>query len=104
MPEKIVQTIIYDAHPAMFRAHPFWFVVYIILIPAFGLGLLLLLYWYIETRQKRVTVLETMPKVLPPAPLMVKRFSLELRPHRLLHRPPRHLRLRLLHQHRRAYT
>lgn len=49
MPEKIVQTIIYDAHPAMLRAHPFWFVAYIILIPAFGLGILLLLYWYIET-------------------------------------------------------
>jgi uncharacterized membrane protein YdbT with pleckstrin-like domain len=56
MPEKIVQTLIYDAHPAMLRAHPFWFVAYIILIPAFGLGILLLLYWYIETRQKRVTV------------------------------------------------
>ena len=43
-------TVIYDAHPAMFRAHPFWFLGYIILIPAFGLGIVLLLYWYVQTR------------------------------------------------------
>ena len=48
--------VIYDAHPAMFRAHPFWFLGYIILIPAFGLGIVLLLYWYIQTGQTRLTV------------------------------------------------
>jgi uncharacterized membrane protein YdbT with pleckstrin-like domain len=51
--------VIYDAHPAMFRTHPFWFLGYIILIPAFGLGILLLLYWYIQTRQTRVTVTDS---------------------------------------------
>ena len=51
--------VIYDAHPAMFRAHPFWFLGYIILIPAFGLGIVLLLYWYIQTRQTRLTVTDS---------------------------------------------
>ena len=51
--------VIYDAHPAMFRAHPFWFLGYIILIPAFGLGIGLLLYWYIQTLQTRLTVTDS---------------------------------------------
>jgi hypothetical protein len=49
-------TVIYEAHPTMFRAHPFWFIGCIILIPVFGLGVLLLLYWYIHTRQTALTV------------------------------------------------
>ena len=37
--------VIYEAHPAMFRAHPFWFILFVLLIAAFGIGLLILLYW-----------------------------------------------------------
>ena len=48
-------TVIYEAHPAMFRAHLFWFIGCIILIPVFGLGVLLLLYWHIHTRQTALT-------------------------------------------------
>ena len=44
-------TVIYEAHPAMFRAHPFWFIGGVILVPVFGLGVQLLLYWYTHTRQ-----------------------------------------------------
>ncbi|ODS00565.1 hypothetical protein AUC68_15075 [Methyloceanibacter methanicus] len=51
-------TVIYEAHPAMFRAHPFWFVFCVLLIAAFGLGLLLLLYWYIKTKATCLTVTE----------------------------------------------
>jgi uncharacterized membrane protein YdbT with pleckstrin-like domain len=51
-------TVIYQAHPAMFRAHPFWFIVFVLLIAAFGLGLLILLYWYIKTRATALTVTE----------------------------------------------
>jgi len=43
----------------MFRAHPFWFLGCIILIPVFGLGVLLLLYWYIQTWQTRLTVTDS---------------------------------------------
>jgi hypothetical protein len=51
--------VIYEAHPAMFRAHPFWFIGCVILIPVFGLGVLLRLYWYIHTRQTALTVTDT---------------------------------------------
>jgi uncharacterized membrane protein YdbT with pleckstrin-like domain len=47
---------IYKAHPAMFRAHPFWFILFVLLIAAFGVGLLILLYWYIKTRATALTV------------------------------------------------
>jgi len=51
-------TVIYEAHPTMFRAHPFWFIGCIILIPVFGLGVLLLLR-YIHTRQTALTVTDS---------------------------------------------
>ena len=50
------ETLIYKAHPAMFRAHPFWFIVSVLLIAAFGIGILILLYWYIKTRATALTV------------------------------------------------
>ena len=49
-------TVIYEAHPAMFRAHPFWFILSVLLIAAFGIGILILLYWYIQTRATALTV------------------------------------------------
>lgn len=54
----MTDTMIYKAHPAMFRAHPFWFILCVLLIAAFGLGLLLLLYWYIKTKATSLTVTE----------------------------------------------
>ena len=54
----MVGTEIYKAHPAMFRAHPFWFILFVLLIAAFGLGLLILLYWYVKTRATSLTVSE----------------------------------------------
>jgi uncharacterized membrane protein YdbT with pleckstrin-like domain len=52
----MVGQVIYEAHPAMFRAHPFWFIFCVLLIAAFGLGILILLYWYIKTRATALTV------------------------------------------------
>lgn len=46
----------YDASPAMFRNRPFAFAGAVILIAAFGLGILILLYWYIKTRSVRLTI------------------------------------------------
>jgi uncharacterized membrane protein YdbT with pleckstrin-like domain len=51
-------TVIYEAHPAMFRAHPFWFIGSVLLILAFGIGIIILLYWYILTRATALTVTE----------------------------------------------
>jgi len=48
--------VIYEAHPAMFRAHPFWFILCVLLIAALGIGIILLLYWYIKTRATALTV------------------------------------------------
>jgi len=54
----MADTVIYEAHPAMFRAHPFWFLFCVVLIAAFVLGLLLLLYWYIKNKATSLTVTE----------------------------------------------
>ena len=51
--------VIYEAHPAMFRAHPFWFILAVLLIAAFGIGILILLYWYIKTRATTLTVTDS---------------------------------------------
>ena len=51
-------TVVYEAHPAMFRAHPMWFVLCVVLIPVFGIGILLLIYWYILTRATALSVTE----------------------------------------------
>ncbi len=51
-------TVIYEAHPAMFRAHPFWFILSVLLIAACGLRILILLYWYIKTRATALTITE----------------------------------------------
>ena len=50
--------IIYQAHPAMFRAHPFWFSLAVLAIAVFGLGILILLYWYIKTLATSLTITE----------------------------------------------
>jgi uncharacterized membrane protein YdbT with pleckstrin-like domain len=46
----------YDASPAVFRDYPLRFLVCLILIPVFGLGLVLLLGWWIFARSTRMTV------------------------------------------------
>lgn len=46
----------YDSNPAMFRNHPLYFVLSVLLIAAFGLGILILLYWYLKTRSIRLTI------------------------------------------------
>jgi uncharacterized membrane protein YdbT with pleckstrin-like domain len=55
----MTDTVIYEAHPAMFRAHPFWFIVSVLLIAAFGIGIVILVYWYILTRATALTVTDS---------------------------------------------
>lgn len=40
----------YSEHRAMFTASPLRFIFYLALIPVFGLGLLLMLVWYLQCR------------------------------------------------------
>ena len=46
----------YDASPAVFRDYPLRFLVCLILIPVFGVGLVLLGIWWIIARSTRLTV------------------------------------------------
>jgi len=56
--EVMADNVIYEAHPAMFRANPFYFILCVLLIAVFGLGIILLLYWYIKTKATSLTVTE----------------------------------------------
>lgn len=47
---------LYDEHPAMFKNHPFWFTISVLLIAAFGLGVVILLIWYVWCRGTRLIV------------------------------------------------
>ena len=76
----MTRTVIYQAHPAMFRAHPFWFTLCVLLIAVFGIGIIMLrdtaltsvlliaafgfsmiilLYWYVKTRATALTITES---------------------------------------------
>ncbi len=54
-PEEPEQAF-YDEHPVMFGHHPFGFLGSVLLIGAFGLGLLLLAVWWLRTRAVRLTI------------------------------------------------
>jgi len=51
-PEKTL----YKYHPAMFRNHPILFIISVILIAAFGVGLLILLIWWLSCYYTMLTV------------------------------------------------
>ncbi|HBX37014.1 MAG TPA: hypothetical protein DEG76_06910 [Pseudohongiella sp.] len=49
----------YSSHPAMFKNNPIGFVISVLLIPVFGVGILILLWWYLQTKAARLTVTDT---------------------------------------------
>lgn len=52
----MAETILYRASPPMFRNNPLLFLLYLVLIAAFGLGLILLLGWYVLSKSKSLTI------------------------------------------------
>lgn len=46
----------YSEHPSMFRNNPLGFVLCVLLIPVFGLGLLILLYWYLQAKASKLSI------------------------------------------------
>lgn len=48
----------YSANPVMFKNNPIGFIFSIILIPAFGLGILILLWWYLQCKSTKLSVLD----------------------------------------------
>ena len=51
-----MDNVLYESNPSMFRNNPLGFILCVILIPAFGLGLLILLIWYVLTKAEKLTV------------------------------------------------
>jgi uncharacterized membrane protein YdbT with pleckstrin-like domain len=51
-----MDNVLYESNPSMFRNNPVAFILCIVLIAAFGLGLLILLVWYIFTKAEKLTV------------------------------------------------
>ncbi len=56
MVDEREEVVLYEAHPAMFRNHPAYFVLCVLLIAVFGLGLVLLLVWWIQVLGTTLTV------------------------------------------------
>ena len=54
--EQMEEQVLYEEHPAMFRNHPFLFILSVVLIAAFGLGLVILLVWWVQTLGTKLTV------------------------------------------------
>lgn len=48
--------VLYQSNPPMFRNNPIWFILSILLIPVFGIGILILIVWYISTKAQSLTV------------------------------------------------
>ena len=49
-------TPFYEANPSMFRNHPMGFILSVALIAFFGLGILILLYWYVKTKTVKLRI------------------------------------------------
>ena len=49
---------LYSAHPVMFKNNPLGFVLCILLIPVYGVGLLILLGWHLQNKASKLVVTE----------------------------------------------
>ena len=49
---------IYSQHPAMFRNNPIVFIIFLILILVFGVGLLLFIIWHVKNKSSKLVVTE----------------------------------------------
>lgn len=47
--------VLYEEHPSLIRTHPLGTVIAIILIPV-GIGILILLYWYLTMKADKLTI------------------------------------------------
>jgi len=51
-----METIRYQASPPMFRNNPLLFILAVVLILAFGLGIIILLWWYVTSKSHLLTI------------------------------------------------
>lgn len=48
----------YSEHPVMFKNNPLGFIISLLLVPVFGVGLLILLFWYLKCKSSKLTIHE----------------------------------------------
>ena len=53
---KMEQATLYEAHPSMFRSHPIVFILSVFSIAAYGMGLVIILIWWLICMRKTLTV------------------------------------------------
>ena len=46
----------YSEHPVMFKNNPIGFIITLLLIPVFGIGLLILLGWHLQNKASKITI------------------------------------------------
>lgn len=49
---------LYAEHPVMFKNNPLGFIVALLLVPVFGLGLIIFLIWHLKNRASKLVVTE----------------------------------------------
>jgi len=49
---------LYSEHPVMFKNNPIGFIIFLLLIPVFGIGLLILIGWHLQNKASKLTVNE----------------------------------------------
>ena len=49
-------TVLYSENPVMFKNNPLGFIASVVLIAAFGLGIIILLVWFLKTKALKLTV------------------------------------------------
>ncbi len=52
------EEVLFEDHPKMFRNKPIIFILFLILILAYGLGLVFLLIWYIKVKATKLKITE----------------------------------------------
>ena len=56
MVDESEEVVLYVTHPAMFRNHPVYFILCVLLIALFGIGLVMLLVWWVQVLGTTLTV------------------------------------------------
>jgi uncharacterized membrane protein YdbT with pleckstrin-like domain len=51
-----MERVLYESNPPMFRNSPFLFILSILLIAVFGIGILILLVWYVSRKAQKLTI------------------------------------------------
>ena len=49
---------LYSANPVMFKNNPLGFILALLLVPAFGLGIIIFLVWYLKNKASKLVVME----------------------------------------------